>query len=244
MFVDYMALTIILIFSTFLFGFLYAKINGENSKIIQKTFGWNIFCIISCVGTIIHELSHLIISLIFLHKPIKVELFRPKKGKIDGQLGSVQHAYKKTKYRTAGNFFIGSAPMFCGSLVSIGLLNLIGITDLHINTLITQIKEIDLKNPIIWAIFFIIFSIIINMDMSPADMKNSLIGSISLIVLIGSIYFFIKAFNLLNIENLYDVYFLFVNKYLYLLFLGVIMCSITLSINFMISFLIKIIKKK
>ena len=234
----FILLSITTILFTFIFGILYSFINKQNGKIIQRTCGWTIFCLLCSIGTIIHELSHLVFALIFLHKPTKIELFRPVKGKIDGRLGFVEHTYKKTRYRTAGNFFIGAAPMICGSIIIIILLNMIGINDFNINTLFNQIKNINFKNPLILIGIYSIFSITINMDMSSADMKNSLSGIISFLVLTILVYFVSNYFGF----SLYDKYLLFVNNYFYILLFGLIMCLISLFVNFCISIIMKIFK--
>ena len=167
--IDFLYYTIILIIATFLIGYYYSFINKKNSKYLQRLFGWNVFCIFSSVGTIIHELSHFIMCLLFLHNVTEVELFRPVKGKEDGILGFVKHAYKGTIYRKAGNFFIGCAPILSGSLIIMALLNVLKYTKISVAYIL---------------ILLIISSIAVNMDMSKADIKNSLFGCISLLILV------------------------------------------------------------
>lgn len=68
----------------------------------------------SMVGTPVHELSHAITCLIFMHKIIKIEMFSPKE---NGQLGVVEHSYNPMSfYQKAGLFFIGLAPILGGAL--------------------------------------------------------------------------------------------------------------------------------
>lgn len=114
-------ITIAFILVTYLFGFLYAAVSGANKRSLIAVLGWTGFSILGFIGVPFHELSHLITALIFNHDITSFELFRPIKGKADGQLGYVNHSYNKSSlYQSAGNFFIGAAPMISGA----GLLTL------------------------------------------------------------------------------------------------------------------------
>lgn len=114
-------LTSIFILVTYLFGFLYAAVSRANKRSLIAALGWTGFSFLGFIGVPFHELSHLITALIFNHNVTEFELYRPIKGKIDGQLGYVHHTYNKhSLYQSAGNFFIGAAPMIFGA----GLLTL------------------------------------------------------------------------------------------------------------------------
>ncbi|MGY0276604.1 hypothetical protein [Limosilactobacillus fermentum] len=65
------------------------------------------------IGIIIHELSHLIVALLFRHQIKGVALLRiPRPNDGDTSLGYVQHAGQTTSlYQRSGNFFIGVAPL-------------------------------------------------------------------------------------------------------------------------------------
>ena len=68
----------------------------------------------SMIGTPIHELSHAIACLLFMHKITKIEMFSPKP---NGQLGVVEHSYNpKSFYQKVGLFFIGIAPDIGGAI--------------------------------------------------------------------------------------------------------------------------------
>lgn len=68
------------------------------------------------LGTPIHELSHALFCLIFFHKIEEIKLFQ-----IDdenGVLGYVRHSYnKKNLWALLGNYFIGVAPILCGTAI-------------------------------------------------------------------------------------------------------------------------------
>ncbi|MDV9567654.1 hypothetical protein RHI25_18695 [Clostridioides difficile] len=66
-----------------------------NNKFIFSSFGKIGIIVTGAIGTFVHELSHLIMCLIFMHKINSVKFFRPIESKNDGILGYVSHSYKK-----------------------------------------------------------------------------------------------------------------------------------------------------
>lgn len=100
-----------------IFGFIFNVIENKNNQLIQRSLGEKFIIFTGFIGTVVHEVSHLIIALIFNHKIVKVELFRPRKYKEDGILGFVKSTYNANSiYQQVGNFFIGIAPMIFGTL--------------------------------------------------------------------------------------------------------------------------------
>lgn len=235
--IDFLFNTLAIIISTLLLGLLYNFINNKTSIAIRKTFGWKFFIIIAFIGTILHELSHLIMVLIFFHMPTKIELFRPIKGKEDGVLGFVEHNYKSTRYRTAGNFFIGCAPMISGSLMIVLLLNYLNIDLKNIN-----ITHIDLNIKFL-IILFLILSISLCMNMSKMDMKNSVLGCISFIILAISIYIFLELFTKIDLTIITNYYNIITINFVSTLIIGLIIC-LFMCIFFNLLYLIKYMIKK
>ena len=93
------------------FGFLIATLN----KIFYKIVNYNRFILYSTgfIGTPIHELSHLLMAVVFLHKIEKVSFFQISD---DGVLGYVSHSYNpRNIWAQLGNFFIGIAPLISGA---------------------------------------------------------------------------------------------------------------------------------
>lgn len=68
------------------------------------------------IGTPIHELSHALMCIIFRHKITDMKLFQMDDE--SGTMGYVTHSYNpRNLYQKIGCFFIGVAPIICGSLV-------------------------------------------------------------------------------------------------------------------------------
>jgi hypothetical protein len=100
-----------------IFGFIFNVIENKNNRLIQESLGEKVIIFTGFIGTVVHEISHMIMALIFNHKIVKVELFRPRKYKEDGVLGFVRSTYNPNSvYQQVGNFFIGIAPMILGTL--------------------------------------------------------------------------------------------------------------------------------
>lgn len=104
------------------FGFLFNQLEQWNNQLIASTFGkWGII-LTGFIGTVVHEGSHFLMCLLFGHRVTEVKWFRPIAGQSDGVLGYVSHTYNRGSwYQTAGNFFIGIAPIIGGTLMMIFL---------------------------------------------------------------------------------------------------------------------------
>ncbi|WP_254171561.1 ACT domain-containing protein [Clostridioides difficile] len=99
------------------FGLIFSITENLNNKFIFSSFGKTGIIVTGAIGTFVHELSHLIMCLIFMHKINSVKFFRPIESKNDGILGYVSHSYKKDNlYQSIGNFFIGIAPIIGGTM--------------------------------------------------------------------------------------------------------------------------------
>lgn len=99
------------------FGIIFTFIEKRNSLSIHSVSGRRGLIITGMIGTIIHELSHIIMCLIFRHEITDFALFRPYKSRYDGIMGYVNHSCnKKSIYQITGNFFIGISPIIFGTL--------------------------------------------------------------------------------------------------------------------------------
>jgi len=171
-------------------------VGSKNSKYIQRCLGWKGYCVLGSIGVTFHELSHLIIAVIFRHKITEVRLFRPSQSRIDGTLGYVDHTWKeKSVYQRIGNFFIGTAPMLFGA----GLLFLV-LRIAYPSSFIDVAEISEIPDALIYAfsnmftsssllsvwtliVLLVIVFICPYMNMSGADIKGAVSGVITLILL-------------------------------------------------------------
>ncbi len=174
----------------------YFRIAGEN--------GTKILLVTGVVGTPIHELSHALMCIIFGHKIIEMKLYQPNSE--DGTLGYVKHSFnEKNLYHQIGNFFIGIAPILCGSGVLLLLMYLlvpgtysevmaelqfVSLLSTDFLNLSTYAGYIDLFWEIVLVIFdftntgnilwwiFIVLALMISshMELSTADIKSGFKG--------------------------------------------------------------------
>ncbi len=82
------------------------------SRAYLALFGW--------LGTAVHELGHMLMCFVFLHKVEKVRLFsfNPE----DNTLGYVKHSYNpRNPYHVVGNFFIALGPILLGTALLYGM---------------------------------------------------------------------------------------------------------------------------
>ncbi len=195
----------------FLFGLFIALCRRGFCRTIGRK-GPLLLVITGAVGTPIHELSHALMCLIFGHRVDEIKLYRPTAN--DGNLGYVKHSYnKKNPYHQIGNFFIGIAPIICGSgvllllmrltvppvfdefILKIGLIAEFSYSDIAF----TEIWEIftisieaflavfDLSNADnVWWWIFLVLALMISshMELSGADIKGGVKG---LLILMGAL---------------------------------------------------------
>ena len=240
----FLILLFLAIFITFSLGMLLSKINNASKNIIIKRLGWIPFCFISLIGTVIHELSHLFIGLLFLHFPTKIELFRPIKGKKDNIMGLVEQKYKNTLYRKIGKFFIGIAPMIVGTFFIFFMFCLlinINISDIEFvfNKSFFSLININRKSPITYFLIFSIISVSLNMNMSLIDIKNSVTGAMFLIIFNILLLIVLNLFNLINIV----VICFYIEKFVYLYFIFLLIGLILSFVLFLFFSLFDIILK-
>lgn len=113
-FINILFQTIYIVGLIFLTGFIISIMNRLFYKLLN---GNKTVCYVTgFLGTPVHELSHALMCLIFMHKIEGIKLFQIDSE--NGVLGYVNHSYnKKNLWAVIGNYFIGVAPIFCGSIL-------------------------------------------------------------------------------------------------------------------------------
>jgi hypothetical protein len=168
-----------------IFGLIFHCISkAASSKMIGV--GWWFYLLFAWIGTPIHELSHLIMAVIFRYKIDEVKLFRPFKGRKDGTLGYVNYSYNPNNLiQKIGNFFVGIAPMIGGSFAIYVVFRIL-LNPLYINLkglqeyTYSSISNVILTTPYDWRILalflYLVISISIHMSISKADLKCAAYG--------------------------------------------------------------------
>ncbi|MBS0956815.1 hypothetical protein [Lactiplantibacillus plantarum] len=192
------------------FILLLTIINRKTKGILASTFGFNSQLYLGCIGIIIHELSHLIMAIVFGHRVQSVRLLKmPNPNPINGKdsdlsLGYVNHIWNQnSRYQVIGNLFIGVAPVFGCTGILLGLMNVLAPNsyDAFLRLAETPNKATILSSvnsllmPIGWWQPLLLLVITINIviggfDLSSADYRNSSMGlytAIILIVIIASL---------------------------------------------------------
>lgn len=185
------------------------------------------------VGTPIHELSHAIMCIPFLHHIEEIKFFQI--GDEDGVLGYVKHSYNpRNLWSRLGNFFIGIAPIFGGAAIIFVLYRFI-TPDLYytlkiefdsmlhldfniasgafyqdiFNIIGNVYKDLfnasNFANGLFYIPFILSLFIAMHMIISVADIKGSLSGL--LFTLIGLLILDIAAFYTFGINNVSTVVF-------------------------------------
>lgn len=182
-----------LVFSTipfFIFGLImhYATIFIRNH--FSSDNSWKFISYFTFVGSMVHELSHAIMCVIFKHDIQKVAFFSPEE---DEPFGYVLHRYDPNSfYQRCGCFFIGTAPLLCG-VASIYYLSLYLLPHEIIAKLSSSYNPFlifsflfsaefysNIKN-IIWL--YLSFSIFLHITLSFDDLKGWATGLLTFVIL-------------------------------------------------------------
>ena len=182
------ALALFLVLIPVLLGTITVLISRRNKVLTVVIGGFYAQIILGGVGVIIHELSHLLMALLFGHQIVSFRLLHiPNPSNPgDNALGYVNHAWNEHSfYQRVGNVFIGIAPVVGCTLAIIGLTQWLvpGIFELW-QAVIAQaeIPQIQLTagRLILWLI--LIANIAIGgFDLSSADLENSATGLMMLL---------------------------------------------------------------
>jgi hypothetical protein len=254
------AYTVYLTGMIILTGLLLGILRTNSIKNFQKSFGSKAVMLTGFIGVPIHELSHTIFALVFGHKVTSIKLFQ--KPDENGIMGYVNHTYNPLSiYQQIGNFFIGVAPIFGGTISIIVLMRFIipkaYIQFMHIlmkNLYITTLNKATIDGILIsyggliksifslrnftnqYFFIFLLIAICISshMSLSSADIKGASrgIGIIFLIFLILNIFSLSKYIVAINLIK-YNI-----------LLIGFFIVAVILSIiTFLLSLFLVLIKR-
>jgi hypothetical protein len=203
-----------------LFGLLLGILREHTILNFQRSFGRTAVMITGFIGVPIHELSHAIAAFLFAHRIDAVKLYQ--KPDEEGVMGYVSHSYNKNSiYQQIGNFFIGVAPIFGGTLSMIILLRFIlpeayyrflvlleqsaDYTVINKDVILAMLTSIvdlikiifnagNFKNPYYYLFLFVLIGISSHISLSPADMRGAArgIGAVFILFLILNTFFTIN----------------------------------------------------
>ncbi|MFC1934556.1 hypothetical protein ACFLWC_07710 [Chloroflexota bacterium] len=145
-----------------IFGLLIHFISQLTFKSLERSFGRGGTYFVAWLGTPIHELGHAVFCLIFMHKIVEIEFFKPDP--ITGTLGYVYHKWNRSNpWQVLGNFFIGVGPVVLGCVVLLGIFYFLIPNSSQVwDTISTRLSEID-QNHSIGGYFTILGDSALNM---------------------------------------------------------------------------------
>lgn len=177
-------------------GTLLVLMARNAKKLVVNNFSYAAQIYGGFIGIVIHEMSHLIVALLFFHKIKSFRLLRfPNQMSDDQSLGYVNHTWNpRSFYQRVGNLFIGIAPIIGNTVAILYLTKWLFPTLLpFLMSRFTTNPVVD-ASPLVWWHVIVWFLLIVNIciggfDLSQADLSNSVLGVIS----------FITVFVLLNL---------------------------------------------
>lgn len=190
-------------------------INRDSKARLAARLGPKSIVYVGGLGIIVHELSHLLIAIIFGHHINSFRLLITDVENSGGALGYVNHSWnKKNYYQFLGNALIGTAPIFGCTFVLLlltrllvpgiyqwGLQQMSGLLDLPFSPNISG-------GPTNWllVIMWVVLSINITIggfDLSNADLKSTVPSFAALFVITGLFLFLFVLFGQMAVIHHY-----------------------------------------
>lgn len=186
------------------FGLVLYYLERRTFTVLSWAFGGKATAIATgWIGTTVHELSHVLMCLVFRHKVTEVSFFRPDTQ--SGVMGYVGHSWnRKSLYQNLGLLFIGVAPLLggCAALIGLGYLLVPGFSSVvdqaallphlegnermgaYLSWLLVVIRETlgalfaseQLGRWELWVYLYVSASVSSHLAPSPADMRGGLPG--------------------------------------------------------------------
>ncbi len=203
------------------FGLLLVLCQRGFCALLGGNRGYRVLLATGVIGTPIHELSHAVMCILFRHRIEEIRLYQPNDE--EGTLGYVNHSYnERSLYQQIGNFFIGIAPILCGSGVLILLMRFLipeTFADFQLSLSAFAVQEnfsfgdfLDFLGVVLRDLFqtgnfsnlswwvFIVLSLMISshMGLSGADVRSGFRGflflTVALLLVDVALYFFARPF--------------------------------------------------
>jgi len=153
-------------------------LSRKMSKTLSKFMSINFLSFLFLPGVIVHELSHLLMSVI-LFVPVGDMEFTPKISSNGIKLGSVEIAKTDPIRRS----IIGFAPVFVGLMIVVSIVYLFTS-----NILFFKDRDIYILIVVVLGIIYILFAISNTMFSSSRDMEGTLEILITLLILFAAAY--------------------------------------------------------
>ncbi len=191
-------------------GLILGVVTNRSDQLMYQVFGWGGILFTGLIGTPVHELGHWLMCKLFGFTVIDVSLFRPIAGRTDGILGYVSYFYTSSNpWQRLGTFFVGTAPLYIGSLVillTVKLLTPEALRSARDRMQCVQNNGLQRIPKLLWAAvtgycsgflavrsktgilrgivcLYIVCSVSMHMTLSAADLAGSLPGFVLILVL-------------------------------------------------------------
>lgn len=176
-------------------------INRNSKELLIQRFGIKALIWVGGIGVIVHELSHLLMALMFGHHINRCRLLITDIQDSGGVLGYVNHSWNKNSYyQSLGNVLIGTAPTYGCTAVLILLTRWLapGVYRWGLRAMGSFYHlPLDMSVPtntnqpillLIWALLSISITIG-GFDLSNADLKSTIPAFLTLYVLVALVLF-------------------------------------------------------
>lgn len=173
-------------------------LNRNSKELLAARYGAQAIVYVGGLGVVVHELSHLLMAILFGHHINDFKLLMVNVRANNGALGYVNHSWnQQSRYQSLGNVLIGTAPIYgCTAILILltrwlvpgiyhwGLQNASSWLGIPINS--------PVSGSVHWLPFFIwaVLSVSITIggfDLSNADLKNAGPAFIALYLIVALI---------------------------------------------------------
>ncbi|KRM10225.1 hypothetical protein ABTQ33_02360 [Paucilactobacillus suebicus] len=191
---DFIQIILYLVVIPSILGTLLVIINHNNKQKIVNILGFRAQVFGAFIGIIIHELSHLLMALVFRHKITSFRLVRlpSRKDPDDNSLGYVNHSWnERSVYQQVGNVFIGVAPIIGNTLAILALTQWLLPQVVATFESSGDFLDVSLLSGAPFGFWGLLIWVILcsnictgGFDLSSADIKNARIGIVGFLIIL------------------------------------------------------------